>query len=94
MSDGGPPPYDVHIASPARRALSRLPGGVVHAVIEFVVGPLAQNPHRLSKPLRDQLEGVRSARRGDYRILLRIDDENHTILIIDIDHRAHIYRSQ
>ncbi len=93
MSDEGSPPYDVEIASPARRALSRLPGRVVHAVIEFVAGLLAQNSHRLSKPLRDQLEGVRSARRGDYRILLRIDDENHTILIIDIDHRAHIYRT-
>ena len=93
MSDEGPPPYDVEIAAPSRRALSRLSGRVVQAIIEFIGGPLAQNPHRLSKPLRDQLEGVRSARRGDYRILLRIDEENHTILVIDIEHRAHLYRT-
>lgn len=93
MTEGTSTPFDVEVASPARRALSRLPGRVVHAVIEFISGPLAENPHRLSKPLRNELKGVRSARRGDYRILLRVDDEHHTILIVDIDHRAHIYRS-
>lgn len=93
MTEEAPAPYDVAIASPARRALSRLPGRIVHAVVEFISGPLAGNPHRLSKPLRNDLEGLRSARRGDYRILLRVDDDHHTVLIVDIDHRAHIYRT-
>ncbi|ETT28776.1 RelE/StbE replicon stabilization toxin [Rhodococcus aetherivorans] len=93
MTEEAPAPYDVAIASPARRALSRLPGRIVHAVVEFISGPLADNPHRLSKPLRNDLEGLRSARRGDYRILLRVDDEHRTVLIVDIDHRAHIYRT-
>lgn len=93
MIEEAPAPYDVAIASPARRALSRLPGRIVHAVVEFISGPLADNPHRLSKPLRNDLEGLRSARRGDYRILLRVDDDHRTVLIVDIDHRAHIYRS-
>ncbi|WKK14765.1 type II toxin-antitoxin system RelE/ParE family toxin (plasmid) [Rhodococcus ruber] len=92
MTEEAPAPYDVAIASPARRALSRLPGRIVHAVVEFISGPLAENPHRLSKPLRNDLAGLRSARRGDYRILLRVDDDHRTILIVDIDHRAHIYR--
>ncbi|QTI69632.1 type II toxin-antitoxin system RelE family toxin [Gordonia polyisoprenivorans] len=88
-----PDPYRVEVASPARRDLERLPSRIVHAVIEFISGPLAENPHRLGKPLRDQLEGLRSARRGDYRILLRIDDSGHTIIIVRIDHRAHAYRA-
>ncbi|RQM32846.1 type II toxin-antitoxin system RelE family toxin [Rhodococcus ruber] len=92
MTEEAPALYDVAIASPARRALSRLPGRIVHAVVEFISGPLAENPHRLSKPLRNDLAGLRSARRGDYRILLRVDEEHRTILIVDIDHRAHIYR--
>lgn len=86
-------PYGVEFASPARRALIRLPERAVHAVIEFVSGPLAGDPHRLSKPLRRELEGLRSARRGDYRILLRIDIDARVIVIVDIDHRAHIYRT-
>lgn len=90
MSDG---PYAVEFASAAKRSLARLPGRIVHAVIEFIAGPLAGNPRQLSKPLRDELAGTYSARRGDYRVLFRIDDELHTIVILAIDHRAHIYRS-
>jgi len=92
VSNQTPAPYDVQIASSARRALSRLPDRIVHAIIEFTSGPLAHNPHRLSKPLRGSLDTLHSARRGDYRILLRIDDDQHTIVIIDLGHRAHIYR--
>ncbi|GAA4739255.1 type II toxin-antitoxin system RelE/ParE family toxin [Gordonia alkaliphila] len=90
MSDG---PYAVEFASAAKRSLARLPGRIVHAVIEFIAGPLAGNPRQLSKPLRNELAGTYSARRGDYRVLFRIDDELHTIVILAIDHRAHIYRS-
>ncbi|WP_432211729.1 type II toxin-antitoxin system RelE family toxin [Gordonia aichiensis] len=66
---------------------------MVHAVVEFIAGPLAENPHRLSKPLRDELDGLRSARRGYYRVLLRIDEPQHTIVVLDIGHRSHIYRT-
>lgn len=85
--------YAVQFASAAKRALARLPGRIVHAVIEFIGGPLAENPHRLSKPLRSELEGTRSARRGDYRVLLHVDEAHRTIVILDINHRAHIYRA-
>src|SRR5665811_2248344 len=40
--------------------------------------------------IRDRLEGLHSARRGDFRIVYRIDDDHVTILAID--HRAEIYR--
>lgn len=85
-TDSPAPPYRVEVASPpARRDLQRLPSRIVHAVIEFISGPLAGNPHRLSKPLRNDLAGLHSARRGDYRVLLRIDDPNHTIVVVRID---------
>ncbi|WP_342661551.1 Toxin RelG (plasmid) [Rhodococcus ruber] len=93
MTEEASAPYDVAIATPARRALSRLPGRIVQVVVEFISGPLADNPYRLSKPLRNDLAGLGGARRGDYRILLRVDDEHRTVLIVDIDHRAHIYRT-
>ncbi|MCV7240933.1 type II toxin-antitoxin system RelE/ParE family toxin [Mycolicibacterium celeriflavum] len=62
------------------------------AIIEFITGPLAENPQRLSKVLRGELAAYRSARRGDYRVLFRIDDDKHAIVIVAIDHRAQIYR--
>ena len=33
-----------------------------------------------------------AARNGDYRILLRVDDDPAVLWIIHVDHRAHLYR--
>jgi mRNA interferase RelE/StbE len=83
-------PFEVPWTAGARRALRRLPDKVAAAVIEFCYGPLADNPHRLGKALRLGLEGLHSARRGDFRIIYRIDEQ---VTIIAIEHRADAYRS-
>lgn len=85
-------PYRVEVDRRARRDLDRLPPKVATAIVEFITGALADNPRRLSKPLRGELGSYRSARRGDYRVLLRIDDDRHTVLIVAVKHRAHAYR--
>jgi mRNA-degrading endonuclease RelE of RelBE toxin-antitoxin system len=82
----------VEAAGSARRDLQRLPGKVAAAIVEFITGPLADNPQRLSKPLRGELDGYHSARRGDYRVVFRFEDDEHTVVIIGIRHRAHVYR--
>jgi len=53
---------------------------------------LADNPHRPSKPLTSELAAYRSARRGDYRVLIRIDDSSRTVLVACVDHRTDVYR--
>lgn len=85
-------PYHVEVGGSARRDVRRLPVKVAAAIIEFISGPLADDPQRLSKHLRGELAVYRSARRGDYRVLFRIDDDKHTIVVVAISHRAHIYR--
>jgi mRNA interferase RelE/StbE len=87
-----PGPYRVELAGEARRGLHRLPAKVASAIIEFITGPLADNPARLSKPLTNELAAYRTARRGDYRVLIRIDEDAHAILVVHIDHRADVYR--
>ena len=84
-------PWDVRVLPPARRQLDRLPISVVGAVLETLTA-IASNPRRLGKPLRFELEGHWSARRGPYRIVYRIDDEAHTISVVAVAHRADIYR--
>lgn len=85
-------PYRIEVSGEARRGLHRLPAKVAAAIIEFITGALADNPARLSKPLTNELDGYRSARRGDYRILIRIDESAHVVLVVRVDHRADIYR--
>jgi mRNA-degrading endonuclease RelE of RelBE toxin-antitoxin system len=84
--------YDVEWASPALRAMDRLPEKVATAVIEFVYTTLAMSPHRVGRPLRFELEGLHSARRGDYRVAYRTDDRHATVAIDTVAHRSDIYR--
>lgn len=62
------------------------------AIIEFITTILVENPARLSKPLTGELAGLRSARRGDYRVLLWINDDTETVVIVRVAHRADVYR--
>jgi mRNA-degrading endonuclease RelE of RelBE toxin-antitoxin system len=87
-----PAPWRVEVAPSALRSLDRLPPRVAAAVVEFVTGTLPANPERMSKPLRYELEGLRSARRGDYRVLFALDDAMRTLLVVRIAHRADAYR--
>ncbi len=84
--------WQLRVAPSAQRSLDRLPEKVAAAVVEFMVGPLVDNPNRVGKPLRGELGGYRSARRGPYRIVYRIDDADHEIRVVRIDHRADVYR--
>jgi mRNA interferase RelE/StbE len=39
-----------------------------------------------------ELAGLHSARRGDYRVIYRIDDEDRRVDVLAIEHRAEVYR--
>jgi mRNA-degrading endonuclease RelE of RelBE toxin-antitoxin system len=84
--------YTVGFTARARRDMQRLPPRVVAAVVEFAFGDLAREPRRVGKPLRRELAGVFSARRGPYRVLYRIDDDRSAVSILRVDHRADVYR--
>ena len=89
----GGSPYDLVLTPPAVRAIrSGLPEAVAAAVIEFLAGALIDNPHRVGKPLRGDLTGIHSARRGTYRVLYRIKEDSREIVVLRIDHRSDAYR--
>ncbi len=62
------------------------------AIIEFVYGALADNPQRVGRTLRWELEGLHSARRGDYQIVYRVDTDRRTVVVEARAHRSDIYR--
>jgi mRNA interferase RelE/StbE len=87
--------FEIAWTTPVRRALTRLPEKVATAAVELIYGGLAENPYRAGKPLKLELDGTYSARRGDYRVLYRIDDNHHhRVDILAIEHRSDAYRSR
>ncbi len=85
-------PWNVVATSRFDRDLARLPPRVSAAIVEFVTAVLLENPPRMTKPLTGDLEGYRSARRGDYRVLVRLDDAARVVILHRVAHRAHAYR--
>jgi mRNA interferase RelE/StbE len=82
------------MARPARRAISELlPEDVAASAVNFVTGPLLEAPYRIGKPLRDELRGLYSARLGtEWRVIYRIDESKHAVVVQDIQHRSIVYR--
>lgn len=86
-------PYEVRFTPGAKRALSHdLPEKVAAAAFEFIMGALAQNPRRVGKQLREPLYPLYAARRGEYRVIYRIDDNLIVIDVISVAHRRDAYR--
>ena len=84
--------YEVRVSARAERDLLRIPEKIGAACLDFIFGPLADDPYRLGAGLSGQLAGLRSARRGSYRIVYSIDDALLRIDIVHIDHRGDAYR--
>jgi len=83
--------YSIRVTARAERDLQRLPPKIATACVEFIFGPLAENPRRVGKPLRGELVGLHSARRGDYRVVYEVV-YNTTVEIVHIGRRSDVYR--
>ena len=85
--------YEIRFSRSARRALTdELPEAIASAVLEFIVGPLAENPRRVGEQLAEPLFPLYSARRGEYRVIYDIVDHLVLIHIVTIAHRRDAYR--
>lgn len=86
--------YQIVLSSAAKRDLNKIPPKILPALIEFIQGPLADNPQRVGKPLHDELDGSYSARRGSYRVIYEIHDDRIEVQVLTIDHRSTVYRNR
>jgi mRNA interferase RelE/StbE len=86
--------WRLQVAASAERSLARLPASLAAAIVEFMVGPLCEEPERVGKSLLRELDGYHSARRGAYRIVYRIVPDDRTVRVVRIEHRSDVYRSR
>ena len=86
--------HQLVIAPAARRQLAeRLPEPVAFAAYEFIVGALLANPQRVGKRLQPPLQDRHCARRGTYRVIYRIDEQNRRVTVVAVTHRSDAYRT-
>jgi mRNA interferase RelE/StbE len=87
-----PPAHRLLVAATAERSLARLPESPAAAIVEFTVGALVENPRRVGHPIQRELAGLWAARRGPYRVVYEINDDEKVVTVLRIDHRADVYR--
>jgi mRNA interferase RelE/StbE len=84
--------FGVEITPEGLRHLNQLPGKVRDAAIQAILGPVAERPRRVGKPLVGELTGLWSARRGDYRVIYEVDDDRKVVIVHRVQHRRAVYR--
>lgn len=86
------PGYRPVLTATALRTLQAVPPRIVEPLVAFIFGSLAEAPRRRGKPLQRELAGRWAARRGDFRIIYRLDDDSKTTYVLMIAHRSDAYR--
>jgi mRNA interferase RelE/StbE len=86
--------WRLSVATSTERTLSRLPERIAAAVVEFMVGPLVETPTVVGKPHQRELEGYWSARRGAYRVIYHLDEDEGLVVVVRIEHRGDVFRSR
>ena len=84
--------YEIEFPPEARRHLNQLPEKVRDATIALMLGGMSDNPQQAGKPLVGELEGLRSARRGDFRIIYEVDEATNAVIVLRVQHRGDSYR--
>jgi mRNA interferase RelE/StbE len=90
---GDTPEYRPVLTGAALRSLQAVPPRIAEPLVAFIFGSLAEQPKRRGKPLQGELTGRWAARRGDYRIVYRLDDDTKAMYVLKIARRVDVYRS-
>jgi mRNA interferase RelE/StbE len=82
---------EIRFGSKADRFLQDADQTIVKRIARKI-GALAENPYpRGAKKVLGE-EGVFRTRVGDYRILYSLENDNRTLLVVNIDKRSRVYQ--
>ncbi|MGO9006823.1 MAG: type II toxin-antitoxin system RelE family toxin [Beijerinckiaceae bacterium] len=82
--------FDAHALDDLRKLGTTPRVRILRFLDERVAG--AEDPRRLGKALSGDKTGFWRYRVGDYRILVRIEDQRLVVLVISVGHRREVYR--
>ncbi len=86
------PKFQVRLNARAKLAIAeQLPEKFALSVLEYIAGPLADNPKRVGKKLGAPFSDKYSARVATYRIIYEIREQEVLVIVVDVRHRAHVY---
>ncbi|MGL4234116.1 MAG: type II toxin-antitoxin system RelE family toxin [Casimicrobium sp.] len=87
--------WQISLSAGAESQLEKLDPPTAKRITRFVRERIAvlDDPRDLGKALHGRLRQYWSYRVGDYRVICDIQDAIVTILVVDVDHRKDVYKS-
>ncbi|WP_353275913.1 type II toxin-antitoxin system RelE family toxin [Wolbachia endosymbiont (group A) of Pipizella viduata] len=82
----------IFVGKVIRKDLPDLPKTIRLRVVKAINERLAVDSINLGEPLHHSLKGRRRLRVGDYRVVYRVNQPEHTVVITEIGHRDNIYK--
>jgi mRNA interferase RelE/StbE len=85
--------WTISFKNKASKAFSRLDNTIKRRIVSLL-DDIAQmeNPRHQGKALTGKYKGLWRYRVGDYRLICKIQDNEVTILVLNIGHRKKIYK--
>ena len=85
--------YKVIFTDGAKKQLKKLDKHIASLIIGWIEKNLqySENPRQHGKSLTANKSGQWRYRIGDYRLICEIQDEEITILVLEVGHRKYIY---
>jgi len=88
--------WKIEIDSAAERELDELDRQIAKRIIKFLHDRIAslEDPRSIGEPLKgSQFGELWRYRLGDYRVIVRIEDNGLLLLVLRIGHRKNVYRN-
>jgi mRNA interferase RelE/StbE len=80
-----------YIEEVVKNDIPLLPKSIRETIRKAIEERLTVDPVGFGKPLRYSFKGHRRLRVSDYRIVYRINQSNHEVIIVTIKHRKDVY---
>ena len=80
-----------YLVTVVKEDIAVLPPSIKTVIKKAIEERLTVDPISFGKPLRYSLKGHRRLRVGNYRIVYRIENTKHLVVIIAIKHRKDVY---
>lgn len=86
--------YRVKFTKHALKSLSKLDKPAARLITSWIKNNLEgiENPRSIGKSLKGNFSNAWRYRKGNYRIIAEIEDNEIVILIIDVNHRKDVYK--
>jgi mRNA interferase RelE/StbE len=85
--------WKIEFEAASRRDLDKLDQTIVHRILKFLHGRVAQldDPRQIGERLQGPLSKFWKYRVGDYRLICSLEDDRLVVMVLRVGHRGEIY---